>query len=923
MRYVLLLGSFIVLLVQTVVTEGDENYRLPNNTYPLRYNLELTTSIHNDSIGSDRFKFEGKVTVQLMTEDQIVTNNITLNYRRIEIKHVKLWYEQGGAEHIILNDNSSFTLDEQREFLTIHSPLPLEGMYYLEIHYNGTLREDNAGFYRSSYTDDSGVIRWLAATQFSSTDARHAFPCYDEPGIRAPIALRVIHGTDYSVLSNGLSINQQQHTSEGMTITTFEDTPRMQSYLLAVIVSDFQGTVLPAYSRHSAFSRPISISTNSSDFILEASYKTLNFLEQFLETDYILPKMYHVAIPDFSAGAMENYGLITYKEENFFYTSGMSPMKQLKSIATVVGHEIGHHYFGNYVSPAWWSYLWMKEGFARFCEYHASHHVYPELEIGQTYTVDKTHNAFDMDSLNSVRPMTQYVNTQFEIASIFDDIAYDKGGAVLRMFSHAFGEEVFRKALVNYLQANALQAAHPIQFAEAIQKALDELSTSSNDLPNADDLLKSWTEQAGFPVLHVSRTSNCTIVMSQKRYLLKDSNSLNNATWILPYSFTSAVDPSFESTIPDGWLTTTTNEIFPSKEQNWSCNDWIVFNKQQTGYYRINYDDDLWHMITKVLHESHTIIHNMNRAQLIDDALNNARSGRLSYEIPLQLLPYLSEELNYVPWAALDRNMRLLNTLLSTSEAVSLWHRYCLEFIEPIYNRIGITTRPEDSLFQRMTRGIVVSWACKAGSPHCLNNMASMLTAMVENATTDADPDMRETIICNGLRNASDYAFDVIWERMQASKDHAYRSELIRALSCSQNEAALLRFLHTTIETNSTNYFTHERERVLTAVFSSGLVGMDIAITFFETNMDEINYLYNKGNFGGRAISQAVRRMAKLIVNENTFIRLQTLMEQLLKAEYLRDADVSQCLELSTDNLEWIQTKGMEIQRWLEERFYG
>ncbi|XP_058121714.1 aminopeptidase N-like [Anopheles ziemanni] len=897
------------------------NYRLPNNTFPLRYNIELTTNIHNDTIGDDRFRFDGKVTIQLMAIGQPIENNITLNFRQINIKHVKLWHIQNGWEQILIDDGISFTLDQVREFVTVHSPQPLNGSYYLELQYNGTLREDNAGFYRSSYRTDDGSVRWLATTQFSSTDARHAFPCYDEPGIRAPIGLRVIHGKQYMALSNGIPIDMRESLLDGMIITTFADTPRMQSYLLGIVVSDFSEVSLPLYSRQTAFVRSNAISDGKADFIVEAGFKILAVLEEFLETPYILPKLYHVAVPDFAPGAMENYGLITYKEENFFYDRVSSPMKQLKTIATIVGHEVGHHFFGNYVSPAWWSFLWMKEGFARFFEYLAPQLVYPELDIDETYAVEKTQNVFEIDSTGNVRPMTFYVNTQNEIAGIFDDIAYDKGGAILRMFYHALGQNTFRRALVLYLHNNSLGAATPEQFAEAIQKAINEVSLPILYEFDAIELLKSWTEQAGYPSLFVLRTSNCSIQIHQEKYLLRANSSKSTESWILPFNFATAKQPTFDNTTPNGWLTTADKVISPSIENNWTCHDWIVFNKQQTGYYRVNYDNDLWQLIIDALTTNHSIIHRVNRAQLIDDALNNARTGRLDYEVALRLLQYLDNENDYAPWASVNRNLKFLNVHLEKSANYHLWQRYCLGFIEPVYDRMGLATHPQDSLQQRMAREIVVMWACKLGSLHCRNNTADIIQNIVHNTSLHTDPDLREAIYCNGLRYATSDAFDTFFKRMQNSQDQGYRSELIRSLGCVQDETLLKQFLNTTIATDGFNYYGQERDRVLEAVYSSGYMGMRVAINFFKSHMVQINELYNKGNFGGRAISTAIRRMAKQTASEEIYIELRELMEQLLEIGLLQNSDMLRALEQSNENLVWINTKGQLIELWLHTKY--
>ncbi|XP_052888377.1 aminopeptidase N-like [Anopheles moucheti] len=904
----------------------DTNYRLSNQTYPLRYNIELTTRIHDNTIGDNRFHFDGKVTIQLMAtgDADTTTNEITVNYRQINITHVKLWYiMQNDWENIIIDDATSFAIDPVREFVTIHSPQPLNGIYFLELKYNGILREDNGGFYRSSYRDYNGNVKWLATTQFSPTDARHAFPCYDEPGIRAPIALRVIHGKEYSVLSNVMPIDVRESIWEGMAITTFPDTPKMPSYLLGIIVSDFTEVTEPNFPRQLAYVRPTALSVPVANFIIEAGFKILAALEDFLQVSYILPKLSHVAIPDFSPGAMENYGIITYKEENFMFHPETYPMKQKKKIATIVAHEIGHHYFGNYVSPAWWSYLWMKEGFARFFEYTAAQMVFPEMNIGKMYTIDKTHNVFQIDSLSSSRPMTYYVNTQSEISNIFDDIAYDKGGAVLLMFYYAFGKEPFRNAMINYLNANALQTGTPEKFAAAMQLTIFDSVTSDNLLFNASSLLQSWTEQAGYPILHISRfDDDCSLRIEQQRYLLKSNDTSNSiAQWIIPYNFATEKNPSFENTSYTGWITEQSHTIKPTNDLSWTCDEWIVFNKQQTSYYRINYDTDLWHLISTALVRNSTVIHENNRAQLIDDALNNARSGRLRYNVPLQLLRYLSNEIDYIPWAATDRNLALLNVLMRGTDTYDIWLKYCLEFVEPTYIRMGMTSLEQDTLAQRLTREIVVNWACKVGSQSCLNHTAFLVKEIAENRLIDADPDLREPIFCNGLRNASLTVFDSIWQRMQASQDQSYRSELIRSLGCVEKESLVNKYLDSTISFNGSNYFNQERERVFMAVYKNGDLSMKIAMKFLLVNMDQVNLLYNKGNFGGRAISSIVRNMAQHITNEGMHTQLQDLMEKLLEKGLLRASDMLQALEYSSENLMWIHERGAQISTWLEEQY--
>ncbi|XP_055633119.1 aminopeptidase N-like [Toxorhynchites rutilus septentrionalis] len=926
MFLLLTIAAFWLSCPATVYSQHDgDNYRLPNNSYPLRYDLQLTTYIHDNS-SKWQFRFDGKVRIKVFVKDE-GNSSITVHYRQTTITHVKLWsLLENGTERVLLNDNTSFVLDPKREFVTVTpSSEILNGTYYLEFEYHGELRNDNAGFYRSSYVDNENRTRWLATTQLSSTDARHVFPCYDEPGIRAPIGLTIIHGSNYTALSNNVprAINDShiQQLDDGFVKTVFYDTPSMQPYLLGIVVSDFVSIFSEKFPRHRVFARYNAVQYGEGNFILEAGYKILSELEKHLETEYPLAKLDHVGIPDFAPGAMENYGLITYKEERFFYDNLSSPMKQKSMIASVVGHEVGHQFFGNMVSPAWWSYLWMKEGFATYFEYLASDLAFPDLRIWETYSVDKMHNVFELDSLSSSRPMTHYVNSQTEVAKAFDNIAYDKGGSIMRMFQYALGPETFRQALIRYLRKKAFQAAHPEDFAAAMQFAIDN-STQTGKLPSnvsALTFLKSWTEQSGYPVLHVSRGDDLRVTLTQERYLLKEKDT-NGTKWILPFNFATARNSDFTSIMSPRWLLTTRTVL---DADGWGASDWIIFNKQQTGYYRVNYDDQLWYLTIAQLYQNSSVINNINRAQLIDDSLNLARSGRLSYNIALRLLRYLANERDFVPWAAASRNMELLIRLFSGSPQMNLFQRFLRAAINPAFTELGLTTNPMDDLPTRRTRELVSKWACMMGSEKCLNKSASILLESLGTSRTPVDPDLRNVIYCYGLQTASKEIFLTVWREMQASQNQATRAFLIHSLGCTQHDELKWLLLNTSIadESEGVNYFGQERGRILYVVYSNGGKGIEIALEFFTQNLMKINELYNKGNFGGRAIITAINEMSMYIINSDLNSRFQTLIKKVIDAGLLKDTDTLRALEQSSENLQWVQSKGKEIEAWLQEYY--
>lgn len=888
-------------------------YRLPNTTSPLRYDIELTTHVH-DHGSTNQFDFEGKVTI-LLRVDETNVQNITLHHRQITVTHVRL---TDSVNAVIVNDDSSFATDATFEFLTIQAPSVLGiGNYSLEIEYRGTLRSDNGGFYRSSYTDATGYTRWIATTQFESTDARHAFPCYDEPGTRAPIGLKLTHGNTYHAISN-MPIKSTNAKNENYTTTEFEDTPSMQTYLLAFVVSDF-GNKWDNENNQSVYARPTSIQNGDLDFALEAGVKIIRALQDYLQVSYSLPKLDQIGIPDFAAGAMENWGLVTYREEILNYNSTNSPMSQLKRTASIIAHEYGHQYFGNLVSPKWWNYLWLNEGFATLLQFLAAHIAYPDLRIQDMATVEALQTAFQSDALESTRPMNSYVETPSAISALFDDIAYEKSGSVLRQLQHAFGDSTFRAGLKYYLDAMQFKSATPDDLAAGLQQAVTEKSDVPNSI-NVSSIINSWADQKGFPVLHVTRGTNNVITLRQERYLLKPTKEAANATWLLPYNFATFQAPDFSSTLPFDWLIEETAELHPLPSLNWDNNDWVIFNKQQTGFYRVNYDDRLWELITRELRDGdHNTIHHLNRAQLIDDSLNLARSGHIDYEVALQLIQYLTKEEEYIPWASLNNGLSYLNRMLAASTKYNLFKQFVWELVEPSFHKFGLESKLNETHFTKLTRNILISWACQVGAEECLTQTNALLGEVVTNKTTDVDPNLKSVVYCNGLRNADRDTFLFVLDRMYRSQDPSDRVLLISALGCSESPELLQLYLESSLdESGDASYRGQERSRVLSAVYVNGKVGLEQALKFLDENSAEIDRLYNGGSFGGRAIGSAVTAMARRIVNKEQYDEFTAINVRLEAAGFLNAAELATAKELATENVQWTNTNYGVIERWLQ-----
>ncbi|KAJ8311344.1 hypothetical protein KUTeg_010699 [Tegillarca granosa] len=305
-----------------------------------------------------------------------------------------------------------------------------------------------------------------------------------------------------------------------------------------------------------------------------------------------------IAIPDFSAGAMENWGLITYRETSMLFEPGVSSESNKQRVAVVIAHELAHQWFGDLVTMSWWDDLWLNEGFAAYVEYIGTNHTFPDWRMFE-YFVKDVQSAMEFDGLVTSHPIYVAVSNPDEINEIFDSISYDKGASVLRMMNHFLGDETFRYGVSNYIKNR--------QYRNAFH----------------DDLWNSLT--------------NVSIKIKYK--------------WKIPFTYTSKSESNFHPSFSDvKWI--------DREEQvlavNVTSDDWVIANAQMYGYYRVNYDDQNWIKVIEQLKTNHEVIHLINRAQIINDAWALASAGELKMEIALKTIDYLKAEEDYIPWRTAD-----------------------------------------------------------------------------------------------------------------------------------------------------------------------------------------------------------------------------------------------------------------------------
>ena len=546
-------------------------YRLPTTVQPLKYALTLTPDL-------DSFSFAGEETIEIQVTE--ATSSIAVNAIEIDILEARLALENGASLTA-----QNIALDEEMETASFAFGQEIPpGNATLYIKFNGTLNDQLRGFYRSQYTDPEGEQRYLATTQFEATDARRAFPCWDDPAVKATFDVTLVVPSDLVAISNTLIVSETPVEGDAK-IVRFAETPKMSTYLLAFIVGDFasveerapNGTLVRVWATRGK--------EEQGRFAVENAVGLLNYFNSYFGIPYPLEKLDHIAVPDFAAGAMENWGAITYRETALLYDPENSSAATRQRIMEVVSHEMAHMWFGDLVTMEWWDDLWLNESFASWMGDKAVDHQYPEWNMWTQFVFQDTNSGLSLDGLRNSHPIEARVENPAQIRELFDAISYSKGGATLRMLETFLGEETFQKGLHGYLSANQYANARTEDLWAALEEASGQPVTA---------IMNTWVKQMGYPVLQAEthRHEDARhIGLNQRRFLydhLLDEGEEDPTLWQVPVSVAKAGDSDTVSLLMDQ------RDADVEVDKDAGSEGWVKVNSGQTGFYRVNYSPEDW-----------------------------------------------------------------------------------------------------------------------------------------------------------------------------------------------------------------------------------------------------------------------------------------------------------------------------------------
>ncbi|KAK4101305.1 hypothetical protein N658DRAFT_507242 [Parathielavia hyrcaniae] len=647
---------------------------LPDNFKPVHYDLAIT------DLDFKNWSYKG--TVRIDGEIVKPTSEIVLNTLELKLLNAKFVASQGKSDESWESTTFAEDTKTQRSTITFPQQLPVSAKTSLTIDFTGLLNHDMAGFYRSQYKPAAPPaasvprdeeFHYMLSTQFEACDARRAFPCFDEPNLKATFDFAIEIPDDQVALCN-MPEKESKPVEGGKKLVLFERSPVMSTYLLAWAVGDFEYVEAFTGREYNGKKLPVRVYTTrglkeQGRWALEHAPKIIDYFSEQFEIDYPLPKSDILAVHEFTHGAMENWGLVTYRMTAILFDEKLSEARFRNRIAYVVAHELAHQWFGNLVTMDWWDELWLNEGFATWAGWLATDHLHPDWEVWPQFINEGMDQAFSLDSVRSSHPIQVEVRDGLDVNQIFDKISYLKGCSMIRMLASNLGIKTFLKGIAIYLKKHAYTNAK----TEALWSALSEASGV-----DVSSMMRPWIEKVGFPVLTVTEGKQ-QISVKQSRFLSTgDVKPEDDQTlWWVPLAVKGKVGS--EGIEP---LTLTTKE----STIDGISEEFYQLNANATGFYRVNYPESR----LKLLGSQLQYLTTEDKIFITGSAADLAFSGYATTGALLSFIQGLKSETHYrVLSQALDSIATLKSIFGDDKQVNKGLEKFTLELIDKALKQVG------------------------------------------------------------------------------------------------------------------------------------------------------------------------------------------------------------------------------------------
>ncbi|XP_008447628.2 aminopeptidase M1-like [Cucumis melo] len=754
--------------------------RLPNFPIPNRYDLHLKTDL-------SACTFSGIVRITLTIVDN--TKIIVLNALELDIHGAS--YSNSNTQ---IYKPSDVLLDEEDEILVlVFDDMLGVGEGVLEIEFSAPLNSHLKGFYKCTYVD-GGVKKNMAVTQFEAVDARKCFPCWDEPALKASFKITLDVSKELMALSN-MPVFDEKLIGDVKTVY-FEESPHMSTYLVAFVIGLFDyieettvdGIKVRVYC-------PLGKSEEGR-YSLSLAIKVLDYFTKYFSMSYPLPKLDMVAVPEFCGGAMENNGLIVYRENLMLYDDLHSSAKNKQVLAICVAHEVAHHWFGNLVTMAWWSDLWLNEGFATWVSYMAIETLFPEWKMW-TQFLQQTASGLVIDALEESHPIEMEIHPARSIDDKFDAISYKKGSTIIRMLQIYLGDDKFQKALSEYIKRYAWKNAK----TDDLWAVISEESGTQINL-----MMDSWTKQMGYPAISVKSSDN-TLEFEQSHFLLSGQHS--DSQWIIPITLSLGSYNKQKNFIMETKFhkvdiskdfadakTTTTPETIPNTGVG---NFWIKVNTSQSGFYRVKYDDKLVSQLRNAVENN--VLSETDKFGVLDDAYALCQAGQQSLSSLLSLIDVYRKELVYI---VTSRLIHVCNGIVNIAteaipDLVFELKQLFINVLQFSATKLGWEPIPDEDHSSAILRGRLYTALASFDDDKTHEEAMQRFQAyMRDRKTTLLSADTKMAVYLAVIRKAtvsSRYGFESMLQLYREADTAEKREEILRILAACPDQDLLVEAL--------------------------------------------------------------------------------------------------------------------------------
>ena len=825
--------------------KSKKSVRLSKNATPIKYDIQIRPDLEN-------FTFEGKEVITLFLTKK--TKTLTLHSKELEI-------ETARVEELF----GKISYDQKRDTVTFSfaKTLPV-GKIKLMVFFKGILNDKMRGFYRSKY-HILGKEHYLATTQFEATDARRAFPCFDEPAHKAVFHVSLIVLKGQTAISNTLPVSVSEHDSK-YQIVKFAPTPKMSTYLLAFIVGNFEHIESKTKNgiKVRVFTTPGK--KHQAKFALDCAVKTLEFYEKYFDIAYPLPILDMIAIPDFTAGAMENWGAITYRESALLVDENHSSLSNKQWVALVIAHEIAHQWFGNLVTMEWWTHLWLNEGFASYIEYLAVDKLFPKWDIWTQFVTNELSTALRLDSLLNTHPIEIPVHHPDEIGEIFDEVSYSKGASVIRMLADYLGEKDFRDGLRYYLKKHSYKNTETLHLWQAFEKVSKK--------PVAQ-IMHNWTSKGGYPVVTVE-TKNGKLNLSQKRFFLSaisQKKCRDRTSWRIP----ATID--FQKS-------------------------WMKVNIGEAGFYRTAYSKEFLERLKAPVEKK--LLSPSDRVSIVRDLFALAEAGIIPTTETLEFLPSYKDETNYTVWLELASGLSRLEQLLAKSGARKDLDELVVKLFSPLVKSLGWEKKKHDSHTDALLRSLAISRAGRAGNKKIIKEAKKKFISMQKGKHTN--PDIRGAVYSIVAKWGGEKDYKAMIKQYKKESMHEEKNRI----GASLGDFTDPKILKKTCEFSFSKYVRTQDVISILSYVGLNPAGRDVWLNFIKKNWKTLVTRYGDGG-------HTLARLVKVIGGsaEKKHFRSFKKFFSTHQAPGAKRA-IEQVLERMENNIAWLERDGKAISRFFK-----